>query len=48
MYSKYGFCDYCEKKDRCPKDELDIIFKVMDNENDVTITDGRYVSGGNS
>jgi transcriptional regulator with PAS, ATPase and Fis domain len=37
---KKGLCDHC---DIYEKEKMDVLFKVMDNENDVTLTDGRGI-----
>ena len=33
-------CEQCGNRNQCHKDRMDIIFRIMDNENDVTLTDG--------
>ena len=40
MECKKGLCDHC---DIYEKEKMDILFKVMDNENDVTLTDGKGI-----
>lgn len=40
MKCKKGLCDHC---DIYEKEKMDILFQVMDNENDVTLTDGEGI-----
>lgn len=34
-------CAQCQDRKACQKDKMDIVFRIMDNENDVTLTDGQ-------
>lgn len=36
-------CAECSVRDECHKDDMDILFRIMDNENDVTLTDSQGV-----
>lgn len=36
-------CTQCESRRECCKDKMDVVFRIMDNENDVTLTDEKGV-----
>lgn len=36
-------CTQCESRRECYKDKMDVVFRIMDNENDVTLTDEKGV-----
>ena len=43
MVYKNCICRNCDDRAVCSKDRMDIIFRVMDGENDVTLTDGNGI-----
>lgn len=36
-------CMQCSSREQCHKDKMDIVFRIMDNENDVTLTDEKGI-----
>ena len=36
-------CRQCKSRSECHKDKMDVVFRIMDNENDVTLTDGKGI-----
>lgn len=41
MRPKNCLCKNCEYNKRCEEDRMEILFRVLDNENDITLTDGK-------
>jgi transcriptional regulator with PAS, ATPase and Fis domain len=43
MKPKNCMCKDCEHAKQCEEDRMEILFRVLDNENDITLTDGKGV-----
>ena len=39
MNPKHCICAKCSGREECRRDKMDILFQIMDNENDITLTD---------
>lgn len=43
MKSRDCICAKCSSRNECRRDKMDILFQIMDNENDITLTDARGI-----